>query len=507
VDVLDVGEWRRVVEEWNDTAVDLGGLSVVELFEGQDPGAVAVSVGGVEVSYGEVEERANRLAHVLIGEGVGAESLVGVCLGRGVDLVVALLAVWKAGAGFVPVDPGQPVERVAFMLADCGAALMVTSGEVADELPAGRGRVLVVDDVLMGLRLAGVPAVRPARELCGDQVAYVIYTSGSTGRPKGVAVTQAGLANYVAWASGAYGVGGGVPLHSSVAFDLSVTSLWVPLVSGAAVVVSEQGGVEGLSEVLSPGLGLVKVVPAHLSLLAESVPVDVARTWVVGGEALSGAVVRSWLERSPGSVIVNEYGPTETVVGCCVYEAGSEVGESVPIGRPIANCRLFVLDEWLRPVPPGVAGELYIAGAQVARGYVGRPGLTAERFVACPFEVGERMYRSGDLARWNADGNLEYLGRTDDQVKIRGYRVEPGEVAAVLSAHPLVAQAAVIAREDVPGDARLVAYVVPAGDGAEEAVLGYAAARLPEYMVPAAVVALEALPLTANGKLDRKALP
>ncbi|MBT2235816.1 non-ribosomal peptide synthetase, partial [Nonomuraea sp. NEAU-A123] len=510
-DVLDEVERRLVLEGWNATAVEVGGVSVVELFEGQvarRPDAVAVRSGGVAVSYAGVEERANRLAQVLVGEGVGVESVVGVCLGRGVDLVVALLAVWKVGAGYLPIDPGLPVERVAFMLADSGAVLTVTSAEIAEELPAGGGRMLVLDDALTVMRLSMASAERPERHVVGDQIAYVIYTSGSTGRPKGVVVTQAGLANYVGWAAGFYGVGVGSVLHSSVAFDLTVTGLWVPLVLGAEVVVSEGGGVDGLVGVLSEGLGLglVKVVPAHLSLLAEVVSSDVGRTWVVGGEVLSGGLVRSWLARSPGSVVVNEYGPTETVVGCCVFEASVEVGESVPIGRPIANCRLYVLDGWLRPVPPGVAGELYIAGVQVARGYVGRPGLSAERFVACPFELGGRMYRSGDVVRWGVDGDLEFLGRADEQVKIRGFRVEPGEVQAVVAAHPLVAQAAVVAREDVPGDVRLVAYVVGA-DGVADLVRRFVVERLPEYMVPSVVVALEALPLTSNGKLDRGALP
>ncbi|GAA3624811.1 hypothetical protein GCM10022419_132980 [Nonomuraea rosea] len=504
VDVLDSGERRRVLEEWNDTAGDTG-VPVVELFEARvalRPDAVAV-VASEEVSYADLDERANRLAQVLVGEGVRAESVVGVCLERGVELVVALLAVWKAGAGYVPIDPGLPVERIGYLLGDSRAVLTVTSAEIAEELPAGRARLLVLDDAVTKLRLAAVPAVRPERVMAGGQVAYVIYTSGSTGRPKGVVVSQAGLANYVGWASAAYGVGEGAPLHSSVAFDLTVTSLWVPLVSGAAVVVSDGGLAEAL-----PGVGLVKVVPAHLSLLAGSVVGDVGRTWVVGGEALPGALVRSWLARSPGSVVVNEYGPTETVVGCCVFEvrAGTVVGESVPIGRPIANCRLYVLDDRLRPVVPGVAGQLYIAGVQVARGYVGRTDLTAERFVACPYEPGARMYRTGDRVRWSADGQLMFLGRADDQVKIRGFRIEPGEVQAVLAAHPLVSQAAVVAREDLPGDVRLVAYVVGT-DVQSDLVRRYTADRLPDYMVPSAVVVLDALPLTANGKLDRAALP
>ncbi|MFD0474212.1 AMP-binding protein [Nonomuraea thailandensis] len=335
VDVLDEGERRLVVGEWNATVAGGLGVPVVELFEAQverAPDAVAVRCGGEVVSYAEVEGRANRLARVLVGEGVGAESVVGVCLGRGVDLVVALLAVWKVGAGYLPLDPGQPVERIAFMLADSRAVLTVTSSEIADELPAGPARLVVLDDPLTTLRLAAVPAVRPDRVVSGDQVAYVIYTSGSTGRPKGVVVTQAGLANYVGWAAGVYGVGEGAPLHSSVGFDLTVTSVWVPLVSGAAVVVSTEGGAEGLAGVLSDGLGLVKVVPAHLGLLAGTVGSDVGRTWVVGGEALPGALVRSLLARSPGSVVVNEYGPTETVVGCCVFEASAGVGSGCRSG-------------------------------------------------------------------------------------------------------------------------------------------------------------------------------
>ncbi|MEU2065279.1 non-ribosomal peptide synthetase, partial [Streptomyces sp. NPDC013455] len=454
---------------------------------------------------------------------VGAESLVGLCLPRGVEMVVAVLAVWKAGAGYLPVDPEYPAERIGFMLADSGVALTLTTEEILDDLPAGRNRFVALDAASVRVQLAAADAASPGVVVRLQSLAYVIYTSGSTGRPKGVAVPHGGLANYVAWAADAYGMkaaGGGAPLHSSLAFDLTVTSVVVPLVSGCAVVTSEAGGAEGLAEVVREfgGFGLVKAVPAHLPLLAELLSrkeaATAARTWVVGGEALPGSVVRDWLSRAPESVIVNEYGPTETVVGCCVFEiaAGQEVGESVPIGRPIANTRLYVLDEYLQPVAPGVAGELYIGGAQLARGYVRRPGPTAERFIANPFEPGVRMYRTGDVARWTADGLLEYLGRADEQVKVRGFRIEPGEVQAVVAAHPEVAQAAVVAREDIPGDTRLVAYVVPTevdetDEGLPSAVLESTARRLPTHMVPAAVVVLDALPLTANGKLDRKALP
>ncbi|MEU6221996.1 amino acid adenylation domain-containing protein [Streptomyces sp. NPDC047022] len=524
VEVLGEDELHHVLTEWNDTERRLPQVLVPELYQAQverTPDAVAVVCDGVELSFAELDARANRLAHHLMSQGAGAESVVGLCLPRGAEMVTAILAVWKAGAAYVPLDPEYPVERLAFMLADSAAGVLVGIGDLTRELSTDGVRTVDLDDPATVAGPAARSAAAPEVTRRSDQLAYVIYTSGSTGRPKGVAVTHGGLANYALWAAEAYGMaeGGGAPLHSSLAFDLTVTSVVLPLVSGSAVRVSPAGGAEGLAELLSgPGeFGLAKVVPGHLPLLSELLADDLAagasRRWIVGGEALQGAVVRDWLERAPGTVVVNEYGPTETVVGCCVYEltADQHIADSVPIGRPVANTRLYVLDEWLNPVPPGVAGELYIAGAQLARGYVGRPGLTSERFVACPFEPGARMYRSGDLARWTADGTLEYLGRADEQVKVRGFRIEPGEVQAVVAAHPQVFQAAVVAREDTPGDTRLVAYVVAAADAEPgvlpDAVREYTAQRLPAHLVPSAVVALAALPLTVNGKLDRRALP
>ncbi|MFD3834163.1 amino acid adenylation domain-containing protein [Streptomyces sp. NPDC058621] len=526
IGVLDDAGRRQLLAEWNDTGAEVPSVAVPELFEAQAvrvPDTAAVVEDGTVVSYAELDARANRLAHYLVGQGVGPESLVGLCLPRGADMVVAVLAVWKAGAGYLPVDPEYPAERVGFMLADGGVAVLLSEEEVLDELPVGRVRAIALDDPLVAAAVGACPETRPGVDVGPDGLAYVIYTSGSTGRPKGVAVTHGGLANYVVWASKAYGMaeGGGAPLHSSLAFDLTVTSVLVPLVSGSAVVVSRQGGAEGLASLVGAGggFGLMKLVPAHLPLLAELVAdgglAGAARRVIVGGEALAGTAVRSWLERAPRSVVVNEYGPTETVVGCTVFEvsAGQDVGESVPIGRPVANTRVYVLDGMLQPVVPGVAGELYVSGVQVARGYVRRPGLTSERFVACPFEPGVRMYRTGDQVRWTAGGQLEYLGRVDEQVKVRGFRIEPGEVEAALLAHPSVGGAAVVAREDTPGDARLVAYVVALeGEGPSDGELSvilrkFAAQRLPEHMVPSFVVPLERLPLTANGKLDRKALP
>ena len=311
--------------------------------------------------------------------------------------------------------------------------------------------------------------------------------------------------------------GAGAPLHGSLAFDLTVTSVLVPLAAGAAVIASRAGGAEGLAGLLARyRFALVKVVPAHLPVLAGLLPAprlaDAAPRLVVGGEALPGAAVQSWLRAAPGCVLVNEYGPTETVVGCCVQEvrAGQPIPGQVPVGTPAANTRVYVLDGWLGPVPAGVTGELYIAGAQLARGYLNRPQLSAQRFTACPFGgPGDRMYRTGDLAHWTPGGQLIFTGRADEQLKIRGFRIEPGEITTVLTAHPAVAQAAVIAREDTPGHQQLIGYVTPAGQQPVDAagLRDYTAARLPEYMIPAAIVVLEMLPVTANGKLDRKALP
>ncbi|MBT2400287.1 non-ribosomal peptide synthetase, partial [Streptomyces sp. ISL-100] len=526
VEVLDEGERHRLLTEWNDTAALMPASTVPELFAEQvvrTPDAVAVACDGVELSYAELDRRANRLARLLLARDVAPESVVGVSLRRSPELLVAILAVLKVGGAYLPIDPELPEDRITFMIDDALPSVVVTTAGLSGVVSPGVTRV-VLDDPQTARDLAALDGAAPSGdqllgELLPDHPAYIIYTSGSTGRPKGVMVPHAGLTNYLGWAAGLYEVADGdaVPLHSSLAFDLTVTSVLVPLVSGATVVVSPAGGADAVAELVRNHgeFALAKVVPAHLSLLSEQLTDEqaesAARTWVVGGEELPGAIVREWLERSPRSVLVNEYGPTETVVGCSVFEmrSGQEVADSVPIGRPVANTRLYVLDERLSLVPVGVAGELYIAGAQMARGYVRRPGQTAERFVASPFEPGVRMYRSGDLARWAADGQLEYLGRADDQVKIRGFRIEPGEVQSVLAAHPKVAQAAVIAREDTPGDKRLVAYVVPAesGDRPADELREFARRRLPEYLVPSAVVVLDALPLAASGKLDRGALP
>ncbi|MEW2615947.1 amino acid adenylation domain-containing protein, partial [Streptomyces sp. NPDC047880] len=521
VEVVDEAERRRVVVGWNDTAVSLPRVSVLGLFEDRvvrSPGAVAVVQGDVSVSFAELEVRANRLAHYLRAQGVGAESVVGLCLPRGVETLAGMLAVWKAGAAYLPVDVGQPAERVAFVLRDSGAVLTLTTEEILDDLPAGRHRLVAIDDTLTAMQLAATPTTAPGVEILPEQAAYVVYTSGSTGRAKGVAVTHAGLANYVTSVPGRVGFGGGgrYAVLQGQATDLANTTVFASLTGGGELHFVDEESVTDPAAVAAylseQGIDCLKAVPSHVAALGAAAVTSV-RSLVLGGEAASAELVGELLATAGDRAVFNHYGPTETTVGVATTPLTSQDAASgvIPVGSPVANTQTYVLDAGLKPVPVGVVGELYVAGAQVARGYVGRPGLTSERFIACPFGApGERMYRTGDRARWTAEGRLVFAGRADEQVKIRGFRVEPGEVQAVVAAHPLVTHAAVVAREDTPGDVRLVAYIV-ANETEEEdlpaVIRDFTSTRLPEYLVPAAVVVLEALPLTGNGKLDRKALP
>ncbi|TMR04944.1 amino acid adenylation domain-containing protein, partial [Nonomuraea turkmeniaca] len=480
----------------------------------------------VEVSYAELDAAANRLAGYLRGAGVGAESVVGLCLPSGVQMITAILGVWKAGAAYLPIDGRLPGERIAFMLADSGALLVLADRDMAGLLAGDAGgvlagssvgvRVVVLDEQLTA-DYPGTPldaVVDPAG------VAYVIYTSGSTGAPKGVAVTHGSLANYVGSVSdrlGWSGAGTRYGLLQPQVTDLGNTVVFISLATGGVLHVLDPEAVtdpEAVAGYLAEHrIDHVKAVPSHLAALTAAAGVErilPARSLVLGGEAAPAAWVADLVAVAGDRRVFNHYGPTEATIGIATTELSADTlaGGVVPVGTPIANTRLYVLDEALNPVPAGVVGELYAAGASLARGYVGRPGLTGERFVACPFGSGERMYRTGDLAKWTPDGQVVFAGRADEQVKIRGFRIEPGEIEAALLAHPEVAQAAVVAREDTPGDKRLIAYVVSAdGDTVDDGLRDYLARELPDYMVPAAVVTLPELPLTANGKLNRKALP
>jgi amino acid adenylation domain-containing protein len=457
------------------------------------PDAPAVESAGTVLTYAELDAGANRLARHLLGLGARPETVVAVTLPSSVDLVVAVLAVLKTGAAYLPVDPAHPAERVRTLFAEAAPVAEVTPALLAGPALAG----LSTEDVRAELPVPPDPA----------NAAYVLFTSGSTGRPKGVVVEHRSVALYLAWARDRYpAVAGRALLHSPVTFDLTVTGLWGPLTSGGCVHLAPLSG-----DVDPPKPSFVKATPTHLELLA-ALPTTFSPSGqlVLGGEALLSGPLEAWRRANPGVTVVNEYGPTETTVGCAEFrvEPGDHLSPGVlPIGGPAWRTRFYVLDRALRPVPPGVVGELYIGGELVTRGYLGRPGLTATRFVADPYgRPGDRLYRSGDRARLRGDGQLEFAGRADDQVKVRGIRIEPGEIEAVLCTHPSVDHAAVVVREDTPGDARLVAYAVPATE--DPAVLrDHLAAALPGYLVPSAVVTLDALPVTANGKLDHRALP
>jgi amino acid adenylation domain-containing protein len=475
------------------------------------PDALAVTGGdGAGVTYRRLDERANALAHRLRALGVGPEDVVGVLCDRGPDLLAALLAVWKAGGAYLPLDPAHPAGRVRTVLADAGARVLVTDSAGRDQTGRPPGVRLLLTDAVTEQAVTTPPhrTSDPAR------LAYVISTSGSTGRPKGVQITHAGLANHLAWAvAELVGRGdGGAPVFSSVAFDLVVPNLWAPLMAGRAVTLLPQDldlATLGRQLVEAGPFAFVKMTPAHLELLSEQLTHDqvraLARVYVVAGEALPGRLVDDW-----AAPVINEYGPTEASVGTCVFAApGGGNRETVPIGRPLPNMTMRVLDAGLRPVPVGVTGELYAGGAGVARGYAGQPAQTAAAFLPDPYgPPGARLYRTGDLARILPGGDVDFLGRIDHQVKIRGYRVETTEIQSVLTGHPGVRDAVVTVRESGPGDRALVAHYVPA-DGtppSHDDLAARCAEHLPAYMVPSSFTPLSALPLNANGKVDRAAL-
>ncbi|HEX6908837.1 MAG TPA: amino acid adenylation domain-containing protein, partial [Longimicrobium sp.] len=510
---------RARVAEWNRTAAPYPADACIhDLFEAQarrTPDTVALACGAQSLTYAELDERASRLANHLAGMGVGPEVRVGICLERAPELLVAILGVMKAGGAWVPVDPAHPAERIAYTFGDAAVSVVLTQARLADGLPARDGVPVVAVDGAWA-RIAAERAAPVRSGVTSENLAYVIYTSGSTGRPKGVAMHHRGVVNYIDWGIRHYGAdgGNGAPVFTSMAVDLTLTNL-LPLFAGRPVrLLPEESPVEALAEALreGPGFGLVKITPIHLGLLAGMLRPEelaaAARTLVIGADSLSAEPTVVWQDHAPGVRLMNEYGPTETVVGCSAYTlpTGTHRAGPVPVGRAIQNLAFHVLDAHGEPAPPGLPGELYIGGAGVARGYLGRPGLTAEKFVPDPFAApGARMYRTGDRARWNAEGALVILGRTDHQVKVRGYRVEPGEIEAVLRRHPDVDGALVVVREDRPGDRRLVAYVV--GGAGPETLRAHLRRALPEYMVPSAFVALDALPRTRTGKLDPRTLP
>ena len=473
--VLPDSERQQLVVGWNDTQRKYrDDLCVHQLFEArveQSPDAVAVMFQDQQVTYRALNELANRHARQLSALGVTAGVLVAVFLERSVEMVASLLGVLKSGGAYVPLDPRYPAQRLQFMLEDANPAVVLTQDRLRSRLPHTSAAVHCVD--LDRTQASSQGLENPSAPVTPGDLAYVIYTSGSTGKPKGAMIEHRGVLNYLNWCAEAYPVadGFGSPVQSSIGFDATITSLFTPLLAGRCVVLfPEEQEIESLSAALSSNsdFSLVKLTPAHLKMLSQMVSRDHARggarAFVIGGEALSGNDVSFWRKYSSDTRLINEYGPTETVVGCCVYEVSTKTPESggISIGRPIHNTQAYVLDSTLDVTPIRVAGELHIGGAGVGRGYLNRPELTAEKFVPNPFsQSSARLYRTGDLVRYHSDGDLEFLGRIDDQVKVRGYRIELGEVEAVLSQHPGVREAAVMVREGEQGSKRLVAYVVP----------------------------------------------
>ncbi|BBZ69419.1 hypothetical protein MPRS_05120 [Mycobacterium paraseoulense] len=506
LDLLDGPEHARLDEIGNRAALTRpvpAAASIVESFAVQvahRPDAAAVGWSDVSMTYRELDEAANRLAHLLVAEGAGPGQSVALLFSRSAQAIVAILAVLKTGAAYLPIDPAAPRSRISFMLEDAAPVAAVTTAGLRSRLNGCDARVIDIEDP----RIDGCPRTAlPAP--AADGVAYIIYTSGTTGVPKGVAVTHQNVTRLIgSLDAGLPNPGVWTQCHS-YAFDVSVWEIFAPLLRGGRVVVVPESVVRSPLDfralLLDEGVTVLTQTPSAVAMLDRTGLESVSL--VMAGEACPAEVVDRW---APGRVMVNAYGPTETTM-CVAISAPLTAGSGAPpIGSPVAGAGLFVLDAWLRPVPPGVVGELYVAGTGVAAGYLGRAGLTGSRFVACPFgEPGTRMYRTGDLVQWRADGQLQYVGRADEQVKIRGYRIELGEVRAALARLDGVDQAVVIAREDRPGDKRLVGYITGTADPAEARTA--LAGRLPVYMVPAAVLGLDALPLTPNGKLDARALP
>lgn len=519
---------QQILVEFNQTKTSYPHDKCIHhLFEAQvalTPNHIAVVFNQQKLTYTELNARANQLAHYLQKLGVQPEQLVGVCVERSLEMAIAVLGILKAGGAYIPIDPAYPIERKKFILEDTQMPMLLTQQTLIQE-DEYKAKIIYLDTD-WGI-IAQESTENPISQTVPENLAYSIYTSGSTGKPKGTLIHHQGLVNYLSWCTQAYAIeqGKGTLVHSPLGFDLTITSLFAPLLVGCPVeLLPESQNIEILSNALreKDNLSLVKITPAHLELLSQQLSnenvAERTKAFIIGGENLLVQHIDFWQKNAPDTMLVNEYGPTETVVGCCVYKVpvGEHDSGSIPIGKPIANTQLYILNQHLQPVPIGVVGELHIGGAGVSRGYLNRPDLTSEKFIPNPFsdEPGTRLYKTGDLARYQPDGILECLGRIDNQVKIRGFRIELGEVEAVLLEHSDVQEAVVLAQEDVSGG-RLVAYLV----GRENLFVdvdrssffselrSFIKRKLPEYMIPSTFVFLDALPLTINGKIDRKSLP
>jgi amino acid adenylation domain-containing protein len=522
--ILEPEETRRLLVTWNDTRVasppDAALHRLVEARAERAPEATAVVCGPASMTSGDLLVRSSRLAHALQPLGARPGAVVGVCLERSVDLVAALLGVLRSGAAYLPLEPDHPAGHLAGLLAEAAPCAVVTHAATADRLP-GRPGVARLDldadrDVIERL-----PDRAPDAPVTPDDLAYVLFTSGTTGRPKGVMIPHRGICNRLLWMQDAFTLGpDDRVLHKTpLGFDVSVWELFWPLLAGARLVVARPGGHRDpaylLRLIAERGVTVAHFVPSVLDLVLREPGLEsngaTLRHVVCSGEALPPATQRRFFERLPHAALHNLYGPTEVSIDVTAWRCRSDDGRDfVPLGGPIANTRVYLLDRRLRPVPPGATGEIHLGGVGLARGYFGRPDLTAASFVPDPFDAaGGRLYRTGDLGRFRSDGTLEYLGRRDGQVKVRGARVEPAGIESVLRSLPGVRAAAVVAATAAPGDVRLVAYVVPDPERGTDgtALRDLLRGRLPDHSVPSLVVPLDALPLTPNGKLDRRALP
>ncbi|MCA1695928.1 MAG: amino acid adenylation domain-containing protein, partial [Actinobacteria bacterium] len=527
--ILTPAETHQLLVEWNDTALDVPPVTVPEVWQAQvthTPDETALVCGNTSLSFAELNTRANQLARHLITLGVGPERIVALALPRSADMIIALLAVFKAGGAYLPVDSDLPAERIEFMLTDAAPVLVLATSsadKIHQTLPPETA-LLVLDDPYTHTALQDYPDSNPTDTdrlgpLTPDTVAYVLYTSGSTGRPKGVQVAHHSMVNLV-WhhRNGFVAAAGGgrlrVALSAAFSFDTSLEGPLLMADGHELHLIEDEIRIDAqalVDYITYHRIDFLDLTPSYLcQLLPAGLLTDPRhhpKVLMLGGEALDQSLWAQ-LAAAQATTSYNFYGPTE----CTIDALSSPVqpGMAPAVGRPLANLRAYVLDDALRPVPVAAPGELYLAGPQLARGYLHRPGLTAQRFVACPFgDPGSRMYRTGDRVRWTAGGDIEYLGRADEQVKIRGFRIELGEIESVLVTHPGLAAAVVIVREDQPGHKRLVAYVVPRSDMTSDPaeLRTFLGQVLPEYMVPAAFVTLDRLPLSPNGKLDRKALP
>jgi aspartate racemase len=495
--------------------------SVVQVFEevaAAHPRSIALVFERDQLTYAELNLRANRLAQRLLEAGVTPGTMVGCCIERSLELIVALLAVLKAGCAYVPLDPAYPKERLDYLLGDTQAPVMLTQRALAETILSGHSVPLVLVDDDRSSRNT-LTTENPQPRSGPESLAYVMYTSGSTGRPKGVMVEHRAIVRLVRNTNFCrFGQDEVFLQFAPISFDASTLEIWGPLLNGGKLVIMppQASSLEDLGRVIGDhGVTTLWLTAGLFSLMIDERIEDLrpVRQLLAGGDVLSPRHVQLVLDKLADCTLINGYGPTEnTTFTCChVMRHGDRIGESVPIGRPISNTRVYILDDALRPVPAGEIGELYTAGDGLARGYLNNPDATREKFLPDPFvgEPGERMYRTGDLARWTADGLVEFLGRADQQVKILGHRIEPGEIEAALAAHPEVRQSCVVAHGDGSGSKRLVAYYVAStGRGATPGGLkDFLAAKLPQYLVPALFIQLPALPLSPNGKVDRAALP